>query len=92
MYQVPKSKKSIKQNQFEFEIDGKQYTVPLLKYLPVSTIIRFESEGFKAVLEAFGTHADIVGALDQEQFEGLTKAWTEESGIDLGESQASDPS
>jgi tape measure domain-containing protein len=32
-YKVPASKKSLKQNQFEFEIDGVTYSVPLLKFV-----------------------------------------------------------
>lgn len=91
-FTVPESKRSIKQNQFEFEIDGATYTVPKMKYLPVRVIADMESGGLAAVLKAFGDENAVaaVSELDSEQLEALTNAWSEASDITPGESSASD--
>lgn len=93
-FQVPPSKRSIKQNIFEFQTEdgGKTFTVPKMKFLPVRVIAEMENGGLKAVLAAFGDEDAVkaVGELDSEQLEALTTAWSEESDISVGESSASD--
>lgn len=93
-FTVPPSKRSIKQNVFEFQTEegGKTYTVPKMKYLPVRVIAEMETGGLKAVLAAFGDEDAVkaVGELDSEQLEYLTNAWSEASDIQPGESSASD--
>jgi hypothetical protein len=87
---VPKSKKSIKQNKFEFDIDGVTYSVPLIKFLPIGVVEKFGDDGLTGILSAFdGAAAKAVRTLDGEQFEALSNAWTEASGVDTGESSAS---
>lgn len=90
-FQVPASKRSIKQNLFEFTIEDTTYTVPKMKYLPVRVIAEMETGGLKAVLAAFGDEkaVEAVGELDSEQLEALTSAWSDESDITPGESSAS---
>lgn len=94
-YQVPKSKASIKQNRFQFQIPGstKVHELPLLKYLPIGIAARLEESSTLAeTLEVFGETADIVGTLDSEQLEALMAAWRAESGVTEGESPASSDS
>lgn len=97
---VPKSKASIKQNRFEFQIDGTKYDVPLLKYLAgdkIEQIAAAESKGgIAAVAAAYGLFGergtpagDAVRHLDQEQLEALTSAYMDASGVSVGESSAS---
>lgn len=90
-FQVPPSKRSIKQNLYEFVIEDKKFTVPLMKFLPVRVIAEMETGGLKAVLAAFGDEDAVaaVGELDSEQLEALTTDWSEASNITAGESSAS---
>lgn len=42
MYEVPKSKASIKQNRFEFKMpDGKKYSIPKLEFIKPSLGLKF---------------------------------------------------
>lgn len=99
-YQVPKSKASIKQNRFEFSIDGKTYSVPLLKYLSGNKIEEIaaaeDKGGMASIVVSFsifgdkGTPAgDAVRTLDQDQLGELNDAYMKASGISVGESEAS---
>lgn len=95
MYQVPQSKKSIKQNRFEFKVEGKTYSIPLLKHLPVKAAELFENDRPIAGLLAGAdsdTARDAIRSLDSDQLEGLMQAWQEASGIEAGESSASSES
>lgn len=97
-FQVPKSKASIRQNRFEFQVEegGKTYDLPLMKYLPVRVIeaMNDTDRSFGALLSAFGDGeaAEAVRDLDAEQLNALMEAWEEESGITAGESAASSKS
>lgn len=43
VFEVPKSKASIRQNRFEFKMpDGKKYWVPLLEYIKPSLALKFK--------------------------------------------------
>lgn len=97
---VPKSKASIKQNQFEYQIGAKKFSVPLLKYLSGEKIEAIaaaeEKGGMAAVAAAYGLFGepgtpagDAVRQLDQEQLEALTSAYMGASGVTVGESSAS---
>lgn len=99
-YEVPKSKASIKQNRFEFVIEGKTFDLPLLKFLSGEKIEEIaaaeEKGGMTAVAATYslfgeaGTPAgDAVRKLDQDQMEALSSAYMEASGISVGESEAS---
>lgn len=92
MFQVPASKRSIKQNRFEFEVDGEQYEVPLLKYLPAAAAEAMEAgKSVTALMMATDTDSAkaALRSLDGEQLEALFDAWQEASGIEVGESPAS---
>lgn len=92
MFEVPQSKKSIKQNQFEFTIGKQRYSVPLLKFAPIEAAELLEQgKQVAAFLTMLGSDAarDAVRQLDGEQFAALAEAWTAASGVDAGESPAS---
>ena len=94
-FSVPASKKSIKQNRFEFEIGGEKYDVPLLKFAPVGAMEAFEADKNTTgmILVADSERArDAIRTLDGSQIEGLMKAWGEASDITPGESQGSSDS
>lgn len=91
-FAVPQSKKSIKQNRFEFEIEGTTFEVPLLKFAPVAAAEAFEQgQEVKGLLLMCENDAarDAVRDLDGEQFGALMEAWQKASGVEAGESPAS---
>lgn len=96
-FEVPESKKSIKQNQFEFTLPGgkKKYSVPKAKFLPVGVIEKMSGNKGEVtiadIISMFGEGAarDAVRTLDQEQLQALTNAWQKDSGLTVGESSAS---
>lgn len=91
-YQVPKSKASIKQNRFEFEVDGKTYDIPQMKYLSIGSVEAFENEHPIQGLIMASDNEDARAALrslEGDQLEGLMEAWQKESGVSVGESEAS---
>jgi len=97
MYQVPESKRSLAQNQFEFTTDGKnKFTVPKVQYLSLEFIEKAQAQGhgieFVNILAEFGNKAavDAVRKLDGIQLSELAFAWQEAStGVTPGESSAS---
>jgi len=94
-FTVPASKKSIKQNRFEFEVDGEKYDIPYLKFAPVASIEAFENErnvtGFVLMCDSDEAKAAI-RSMDGEQLEAFMEAYQKESGVDVGESSASSSS
>ena len=94
-FQVPDSKRSIKQNRFEFEIAGKQYDIPQLKFAPVGAMEHFENErnmtGLLLACDSDDARA-AVRSLDGDQLEAFMTAWAAASGVELGESVASSDS
>lgn len=98
-YKVPESKRSYKQNQFEFELpDGKTYSIPKAKFMKTGDVEKLAARGDNAVkitdlLELFGEGPAALAAreLDVEQLQALMSAWQEDSGLELGESSASTP-
>jgi hypothetical protein len=102
VYAVPASKKSHKQNRFEFTVPGskKTYSIPLAKYMSVGQVEVMSKKGDDLDLtdllsifneDATAGAAEAVRKLDQEQLDGLMSAWQTESGISVGESSASEP-
>jgi len=96
VYEVPVSKRSAKQNVFEFKVGQKSYTVPKFAYLSVGVLESFQEAGDEELtpfLDAFGTKDTPVGkavrTLDQEQLKALILAWQSDSGVTVGESEAS---
>ena len=95
MYEVPKSRSSLKKNRFEFRIGDDTYSVPLLKFLKPSIAFALDGASSTAAVqalfdeylpEAFGKFED------GEQLEAFMSAWQEASGIEAGESSASSDS
>ena len=87
-FQVPESKKSIKQNRFEFEVDGKTYDIPHLKFAPVAAIEKFEQEqNMAGLLLTADTDAarEVIRSFDGSQLEPFIEAWQEASGVEGGE-------
>lgn len=88
MFQVPQSKKSIKQNRFEFEIGDRELSVPLLQFAPVEAAELLEQgkqvAAFLSMCENDAAR-DAVRGLDGEQFGALAEAWQEASNVDAGE-------
>lgn len=109
VFEVPASRASIKQNQFEFKVPGERKTraLPLLKFVPVGYRDRLQrlAEPIREaqaagetpsneVLAAFGSFQidllekyapGITDLMDDEQLAALLKAWTEASGVSVGE-------
>lgn len=94
-FKVPPSKASKGQDKFKFEIDGKAYTVKKAKFLTVGETERISrpDRTDTDVLDLFGPVGSEVGdavrGLDESQFEALMDAWTEDSAVTPGESEAS---
>ena len=95
MYQVPASKASVKQNQFDFKLPGdkKTYSVPKLQFIRPSLMRDMDAMGNKidrvyALLENY--HPQLVDKFDGlDQVEAFYTAWAEGSGIGVGESSDS---
>lgn len=97
VYRLPASKKSLKQNQFEFLLpdDDTLYSIPKLKYLKPSLAVKIEDlplqEAVILLFEEF--HPGLFERFeDSEQFEHFTRAWALASGINLPESKPSSDS
>lgn len=103
VFAVPASKRSLKQNRYEFTIPGdkKKYSIPLAKYLPSGAVERmgeladqvsiFDILSFFDDSEVTEGTAAAVRKLDNEQIMALMADWQKESGITVGESSASEP-
>lgn len=94
VYEVPKSKASLKQNKFEFKFPGnaKVYSVPLLTFIKPALALRLgQMSEIQIAAEIFSVY--LPDATDQfedaTQLEDFMEAWKKASGIDLGESEAS---
>jgi len=98
MFEVPASKASVKQNQFEFKIPGdrKTYSIPKLQFLRPSLLREMDSmknqvDRVYALIENY--HPGLVDKFDDmEQLTALYVGWSEGSGITVGESSASSTS
>lgn len=96
VYEVPAAKRSLKQNVFEFKVAGRTYSVPKFEYLPVGVLETIEATAVDAIgpfLDIFGAKDSPVGkavrGLDKEQMVALISAWQADSGVTVGESEAS---
>lgn len=98
MYQVKENKVS----NFEFELDGKQYAVPLLRHIPLKQLLEYNralkkvkagSEGdfyLEFIAGVFDEHAPgVTDRLTADQFNDLMQAYFAESNVTPGESSAS---
>lgn len=96
-YEVPASKRSIKQNQFAFKVPGdrKTYHIPSAKYMTIGQVEALSAKGDQVaitdILEILGQGEarEAVRTLDQEQLMALMEAWQDDSGLSVGESSAS---
>lgn len=93
MYEVPASKASKGQDQFEFKIGGKVHKVKKAKFLSAGKIEDLTSGDMTRILDTFGERGTAIGdavrSLEIEQLTDLANAWTADSGLSSGESPAS---
>lgn len=96
VYEVPAAKRSLKQNLFEFKVGTKAFTVPKFEHLSVGVLEAVESAPANAIgpyLSVFGEKDSPVGkairTLDKDQLTALIEAWQSDSGVSVGESEAS---
>jgi hypothetical protein len=97
VYRLPASKKSLKQNQFEFQLveDGPIYSIPKLKFVKPSLAVQIEDLPLQvAVVRLFDEfHPGLFESFeDADQLEGFTRAWATASGINIPESKPSSDS
>jgi hypothetical protein len=93
-FKVPDSTRSVDQDMFEFDIAGKSYKIKRAKYLTIGEVEALEDpDSSTVVIDMFGRkgtkQGDAVRALDDEQFQALVNAWKQDSGVGVGESEAS---
>lgn len=93
VYEVPASKASKGQDQFEFKIGTKVHKIKKAKYLPGGSIEDITSGELPRIFDAFGKRGtpigDAVRSLEIEQITDLANAWMADSGLNAGESEAS---
>lgn len=97
IYRLPASKKSLAQNQFQFQLveDGPVLSIPKLKYIKPSLAVKIEEMPLQqAVIALFDEfHPGLFDEFeDSEQFEEFTRAWAKASGITIPESKPSSDS
>lgn len=95
MFAVPAKKASKGQDRFQFTIPGVEgkFSVRKLKFLSVGKRDEIGSGGGPLLAffcEGTAKQGDAVRELDEDQFNELVKAWQVDSGVSLGESQASE--
>lgn len=94
VFEVPKSKRSIKQNRYEFSVEGETFSLPKLEYVPVGAADAFQKgniiDGFEAASGGDDRLVRAVAGLDADQLQALMKDWEENSDVSVGESPASD--
>ncbi len=94
MFEVPASKASKGQDLFEFSCPGKpgKFSVKKLKFLSVGKRDEI-GDGGRPMLDFFcegsTKQGEAVRSLDEEQFNALVTAWQDDSGVSLGEPEAS---
>ena len=98
MFTVPASKATEPEHRFEFEVDGRKHSAPLLEFADTETAASFyaatnEADMRLAYCRALADGDDEVEALllrlKGDQLQALVKAYDEASDIAAGESDAS---
>lgn len=96
VYEVPAAKRSIEQNTFKFKVGAKTFSVPKFEHLSVGVLEAVESAPDNAIgpyLSVFGEKDSPIGkairSLDKDQLTALIQAWQSDSGVTVGESEAS---
>ena len=93
VYEVPASKASKGQGEFEFKIGSKTYKVRKAKFLSGGQMEDVTSGDLTRIYDVFGKRGtpigDAVRSLDIEQTTALANAWMADSGLNSGESEAS---
>jgi hypothetical protein len=90
-FKVPPSEKDEPENRFEFEIEGTEYSVPLLRFAPVEASLAFEEgRNIEGLLLCAGDEAGAaMRGLDRAQLSDLEDAWVKASRVSPGESDGS---
>lgn len=87
---VTPSEKDKPENQFEFELDGKTYYMPLLRFAPVEAALLFEEgRNIEGLLLCAGDADSVLRTLDKTQLAELEAAWVAASRVSPGESDGS---
>lgn len=94
VFQVPASKKSKGQDRFDFELDGKSYSVKRSKFLSVGEQEIIGNGGVTEMIDTvFGARGtelgDAIRELDEDQYVALIEAYNADSGVTPGESAGS---
>lgn len=92
MFKVPESDSKKPENRFEFELNGKTYSVPKFSFATLEAAILFDQGRYaEGVLESIDDPEvrAIVRALNKDQFQALDEAWSEASRVSPGESEGS---
>lgn len=97
VYVVPDYKKSIKQNVFQFELDGETHEATRFDLLPTEFMEDVAALDEKHVVKALRLAlagedealAKKLGALPMSETQNLIQAWQEQAKVSLGESKAS---
>lgn len=93
VYEVPASKRSVKQDVFEYKVGEKSFKVVSAKFLngfQLESVTSFDLPAIFNIFGAKGTPAgDAVRSLETDQIADLVTAWTEASDLKPGESAAS---
>lgn len=97
VFRLPASKKSLAQNQFQFQLveDGPVLSIPKLKYIRPSLAVKIEEMPLQQALVLLFDefHPGLLDEFDDsEQFEAFTRAWAVASGITIPESKPSSDS
>ncbi|GAA6525475.1 hypothetical protein IDVR_12700 [Intrasporangium sp. DVR] len=87
-FQIPPSRKGLRENRFEFTLDGASlHDLPLLPYAPLVAVEALEEgRALSAVLTACDSDdaRDVIRQLDADQFGAFVEAW-EAASLDRGE-------
>lgn len=96
VYEVPSSKRSVKQNMFEFKIANRTYSVTKFEYLSIGVLEDIEAAPADAIgpfLGVFGPKdspvREAIRTLNKDELSGLIEAWRADSDVTVGESSAS---
>lgn len=93
VYEIPRNKKSIKQNEYTVKVGDREYNLPLMGKIKPSVVL--ESQEHADELKQLWVLLEGVapGLFDEfedgDELGAFFKDWQKESGIEVGESEAS---
>lgn len=98
VYEVPRAKQSVDQDKFKFTVEGEDHSATRFDLLPTGFMESLSELKNSQVVKALrlaiaGDNEDLAAKLAElplKHVQGLIEAWQEDSGVTLGESQASE--